>query len=56
MKNTPWMPSIKWHAKILGLLLAGCIMAFFILKYVTGVLPTPYQPKRPAPETMPWQK
>ena len=50
----PFVPTIKWHLKILAVLLVLCTAAFFVFSYALSRLPAPYQPKTPAPETTPW--
>lgn len=50
----PFVPTLKWHVKVLAVLLACCAAAFFVLSYAVTRLPAPYQPKSPAPETAPW--
>ena len=49
-----WKPTLLWHAKLFGALLAVCTAAYFALAYVTDRLPAPYQKRQPAPETVPW--
>lgn len=53
-KQPFWTPSWKWHLRVVGFLLLGCTLAYFVLSYITVRLPQPYQPLNPAPETMPW--
>ena len=50
----PFIPTIKWHIKVLAVLLALCAAAFFVVSYATTKLPPQYQKKTPAPETTPW--
>ena len=52
----PFIPTLKWHIKVLAVLLVLCTAAFFIVSYAATKLPAPYQPKKPAPETTPWLK
>lgn len=47
-------PTLKWHVKVLAVLLILCAAAYFALSYATTKLPAPYQAKEPAPETTPW--
>jgi len=54
MNNAPWKPSLLWHAKVFGVMLAVCTAAYFILSYAAGRLPAPYQKRTPAPEAAPW--
>lgn len=49
-----WKPSLIWHAKFFGAVLAVCTAAYFVLACITDELPAPYQKRRPAPETTPW--
>ena len=50
----PFIPTFKWHIKVLSILLILCTAAFFVLSYAAKKLPPQYQPKTPAPETTPW--
>lgn len=55
MNGTPaWKPTLVWHAKTFGVLLACCLAGYFALVYIAGKLPAPYQKRQPAPETTPW--
>ncbi len=51
----PFIPTLKWHIKVLVILLVLCVAALFIGAYVQRSLPLPYQKRNPAPETMPWK-
>lgn len=53
-ENSAWKPTLLWHAKIFGVLLACCLAAYFVLAYATAKLPAPYQKHRPAAQTTPW--
>ncbi|HJD19009.1 MAG TPA: hypothetical protein IAB21_00950 [Candidatus Avelusimicrobium excrementipullorum] len=50
----PFIPTLKWHIKVLAVLLVLCTAAFFIVSYAMTKLPAPYRPHKPAPETTPW--
>lgn len=50
----PFIPTLKWHIKVLAALLILCTAAFFIASYAMNKLPPQYQKKTPAPETTPW--
>lgn len=54
MNKPVWTPTLKWHLKAVGILLAGCVVLFFALKYATSRLPAPYQKHIPAEGTTPW--
>lgn len=53
--NTPWTPSLAWHAKVLSVLLLLCAAVLGIGWYITARLPQPYQVKHPAPQATPWK-
>ncbi len=50
----PFTPTLKWHLKVLAVILVLCTAAFFILSCAAAKLPAQYQPPKPAPETTPW--
>lgn len=57
MTYTPaFIPSLKWHARFLGVLLAVCLAGYFVFLYVTAKLPAPYQTKQPSAQATPWIK
>ncbi|MBP3513774.1 MAG: hypothetical protein J6J74_04735 [Elusimicrobiaceae bacterium] len=53
-ESSAWKPTLLWHAKVFGVLLACCTAAYFVLAYATAKLPAPYQKRQPAPEATPW--
>lgn len=55
MTQTPWKPSLTWHTRVLGVLLAVCLAVFGLLCYLTARLPAPYAPHTPAAGTTPWK-
>ena len=50
----PFIPTLKWHIKVLAVLLVLCTAAFFIVSYAMAKLPAPDRPQQPAAETTPW--
>lgn len=56
MPHTAWKPSLLWHARTLGILLAVCLAVFGALCYLTARLPAPYQSHVTAPGTTPWNE
>lgn len=52
--SQPFTPTIKWHLKVLAVLLLVCIAAWAVVVYITPRLPEPYRHKKPAAEVTPW--
>lgn len=52
--SQPFIPTLKWHVKVLAVLLVACTIAFVAMVFISRHLPPPYQHKKPAPETTPW--
>ena len=51
-----FIPTLKWHIKVLAVLLVLTAGAFFVFSWVANKLPPQYQPKAPAAQTTPWLK
>ncbi|MBO7238479.1 MAG: hypothetical protein J6U96_04265 [Elusimicrobiaceae bacterium] len=52
--TAPFVPNLKWHAKVFLVILLFCVAAFFCLSCLVSHLPQPYQKRVPAAETTPW--
>ena len=52
----PFVPTWKWHAKVLLVILLLCATAFFCLSCLVSHLPQPYQKRVPPAQTTPWLK
>ena len=55
MQYTPWHPSFRFHARLLGVLVLVCALLFVVIFYQVARLPAPYQTYSPAPQTTPWK-
>lgn len=50
----PFVPTLKWHLKVLAIVLLLCAVMFCIFSWVSHRLPPPYQRKTPSLEVTPW--
>ncbi len=50
----PFIPTLKWHLKVLVALLILCTAAFFAISFALQKLPAQYQPTTPVSDTTPW--
>ncbi|MBI4425215.1 MAG: zinc ribbon domain-containing protein [Elusimicrobia bacterium] len=51
-----WFPDWRWHARTLGIIYGGLIVAYFSVSFVLRKLPPPYHLRQIAPEMTPWLK
>ena len=51
-----FVPTWKWHIKVLLVILLLCGLAFWGIACIVSYLPQPYQKRVPAQEVTPWLK
>ncbi|MBI4370618.1 MAG: zinc ribbon domain-containing protein [Elusimicrobia bacterium] len=51
-----WLPTWKWHGKVLGIIYAVLIVGFVVLSFVLKQLPPPLNIRHLPPEITPWLK
>lgn len=51
-----WLPTWKWHLKVLGIIYAILIVAYFVIDTVLKQMPPPMHLRDLPPEMTPWLK
>jgi len=52
---TAWTPTLRFHARLFGVMLLVCVLLFAVFYVVAGRLPAPYQLRPAPPQATPWK-
>jgi hypothetical protein len=51
-----WQPTWKWHLKVLGIIYACLIVAYFVISQFLSRIPEPYRMREVPKDVTPWLK
>lgn len=49
-----WMPTWRWHAKVLGIITLGVFVLYFVANLLLSQLPPPFAIRKLPSEITPW--